>query len=233
MTAERPQPRVSDPGLSDPGLIDRQLVRDLLAGREEAYDRLFREQVPVVFRIVVSWVGHDHDLAEEVVQAALIRAIGKLSTFRGEASLVTWLATFCRRELSRRRRKLHLEPVPFEDSPGLRAALELIDQSVADPELRAQRGELRNLVRATLDRLPTRYADLLEWKYLHGLSVEEIASRVGDGKVAVQSALARARGSFRDAFETVSAACAGRTTNQLVDHLTSTDLTKTPAKGDA
>ena len=56
---------------------------------------------------------------------------------------------------------------------------------------------------AALDRLPARYGDVLEWKYIEGRSVEEISELLGVGQVAAQSVLARARTSFREALETV------------------------------
>jgi len=55
-------------------------------------------------------------------------------------------------------------------------------------------------VAATLDHLPATYGDVLEWKYLHGLSVGEIASRLGIGYKAAESRLSRARAAFREGF---------------------------------
>ena len=56
------------------------------------------------------------------------------------------------------------------------------------------------LVRLTLDYLPDKYGNVLELKYLEGLSVVEIAKRLGMGRLAVQSTLARARKAFRQGF---------------------------------
>ncbi len=60
-----------------------------------------------------------------------------------------------------------------------------------------------------LDRLPTRYGDALEMKYVEGLSVAEIGVELGIGTIAAQSLLARARVAFRDAVESVFGAAAG------------------------
>jgi RNA polymerase sigma-70 factor (ECF subfamily) len=51
--------------------------------------------------------------------------------------------------------------------------------------------------------LPSRYGDVLEWKYVDGKSVEEIGVALGIGHTAAQSLLARARVAFRGALETV------------------------------
>ena len=69
-----------------------------------------------------------------------------------------------------------------------------------DPETGFERQELSRLVQVTLDHLPRRYGDALEWKYLDGLPVEEIASRLGVGYKAAESLLARARQAFREGF---------------------------------
>jgi DNA-directed RNA polymerase specialized sigma24 family protein len=58
-------------------------------------------------------------------------------------------------------------------------------------------------VQLTLDYLPARYGDALEWKYIEELSVGEIADRLGVGYKAAESLLTRARAAFRDAFSSV------------------------------
>jgi RNA polymerase sigma-70 factor, ECF subfamily len=60
-------------------------------------------------------------------------------------------------------------------------------------------------VQAILDRLPARYGDALEWKYVEGLSVMEIAERLGVGAKAAESLLTRARTAFRDAYTSAEA----------------------------
>jgi DNA-directed RNA polymerase specialized sigma24 family protein len=47
---------------------------------------------------------------------------------------------------------------------------------------------------------------VLEWKYIHGLSVDEIAERLDVGYKATESLLTRAREAFRDAFAVVAGA---------------------------
>jgi RNA polymerase sigma-70 factor (ECF subfamily) len=68
---------------------------------------------------------------------------------------------------------------------------------------------LQRIVHAVLDRLPARYGEALELKYIEGRSVEEIGDRLGIGHTAAQSLLARARVAFRDGMEAVFGATAG------------------------
>ncbi len=99
--------------------------------------------------------------------------------------------------------------VLLEDSAEVRAALESIEAPAIDDPLRhANAEEVRRLVHAVLDRLPGRYGEALEWKYVEGHSVEEIGERLGIGQTAAQSLLARARVAFREGLESVFGASA-------------------------
>ena len=177
---------------------DRFLVARLLRGDEEAFTQFFDANFPALYRFALPRVGGDADAAEEVVQLALVRAVRKLAGYRGEAALLTWLTTICRRELAtyfEQRKKVPPMVDLSEDLPEVRAALESIG---AHDTIR--RREVSRIVQVVLDRLPNRYGDALEWKYIDGLSVIEIAERLGLAPKAAESVLTRARVSFRDAF---------------------------------
>lgn len=181
---------------------DRKLVDRLIKGDERAFDGFFASYFPRLYRFALGRVGGDGDLAEEAVQNALCKAIDKLKTYRAEAPLFSWLCTFCRHEIYALTRRSGREQVALrEDDPGVRAALEsLFVAADYDPELAASRSEVGRWVQATLDHLPTLYGNLLEWKYLHGLSVKEIAARIDRGPKATESLLTRSRQAFRDGF---------------------------------
>ena len=106
---------------------DRALVRKMLAGDQRAFDEFFDGHFPGLYRFALTRVNHDENVAEEVAQATICKAITKLGTYRGEAALFTWLCTFCRREISAfyKRSKTTARQVDLiEDTPEVRAALE-------------------------------------------------------------------------------------------------------------
>lgn len=188
-------------------MSDLALVRRLLAGDDTAFEAFFADYFPRLYRFACSRLNAGEDAAEEVVQATLIKAIDKLQTYRGEAALFTWLCTFCRHEISAwsARTGRAAETSLLEDHPETRAALDaLAAMSVTDPETALRRRELSRLVQATLDHLPGRYGDVLEWKYIDGLPVDEIAARLGVGYKAAESLLTRARQAFREGFPALS-----------------------------
>ena len=183
---------------------DRILVKRLLKGDEQAFQEFFDAYFPRLYRFALVRTRHDAEAAEEIVQVTLTQVLRKLGTYRGEAALFTWLCTFCRHEISAfyRRRSRQPQPVDLvEDLPEVRAALEsLMSSGVEDPEIEMQRKEVGRLVRVALDQLQPRYGDALEWKYIEGFSVKEIAGFMDVSPKAAESVLSRARAAFRAVF---------------------------------
>jgi RNA polymerase sigma-70 factor, ECF subfamily len=182
---------------------DVALARQVLAGAEAAFEEFFERYFPRLFRFALPRLGGNEDDTEEIVQRVLIRAMARLGTYRGEAPLFTWLCTLCRREIAvwRERAGKRREVSFFDDRPEMVAVLEGLSTIGADdPEVALRRHELAALVQLTLDHLPSRYGDVLEWKYIQGLSVSEVAERLGLGYKAAESLLTRARAAFREAF---------------------------------
>jgi RNA polymerase sigma-70 factor, ECF subfamily len=187
--------------MGTPFSSDRQLVQALLAGDPAAFEAYFHGYYPRLFRFALRRTGRPA-LAEEFAQDAIAKGLTLLSDYRGEASLLTWLAAICRSEIAmaRRRNPHQGTSQPFlEDLPEIRAALELLARPDLEPQAVAQQQELRLLVQAVLDFLPSGYGDVLEWKYVDGLTVVEMAQRLGRSEKATESMLSRARAAFRQA----------------------------------
>ncbi len=186
---------------------DWDLARRLRAGEERAFEEFFAEYFPRLYRFARVRLGGDEDAAEEVAQTTLIKSLAKVSTYRGEAALFTWVCAICRREIAvwfaRTRNTFHQSLA--DDASEMRAVLDAIAALTGDdPEREYQRRELSRVVQVTLDHLPGRYGEVLAWKYIEGTSVEEIGRRLGLGYKAAESLLTRARQAFREAFALVN-----------------------------
>jgi RNA polymerase sigma-70 factor (ECF subfamily) len=189
-------------------LEDRRLVKRLLAHDREAFNAFFDGYFPRLYRFARTRLGGDPDTTKEIVQVTLTKAIRKLGSYRGEAALFTWLCTICRNEIADHRARVARERqhvVLTEDSPDIRAAVEAIAAPASDePEHNFRRLEATRLIQVALDQLPTHYGDALEWKYVYGFSVEEIAAKLGVGVEAAQSLLARAKRGFQEVYVTLT-----------------------------
>lgn len=182
---------------------ESSLIERMLGGDEAAFETFVDEFYPRLYRFAYPRVERDAETAQDVVQGTFEKAIPKLSTYRGEAALFSWLCAFCRFEIAafyRRRSRSVPELTLAEDSPDAQAALDSLASREGDPEAALQEKELARLVRVILDALPLRYAKALESKYLHSLSVQEIARELDLSEKAAESLLTRARRAFREGF---------------------------------
>lgn len=185
---------------------ERRLVGRMLRGDEDAFEAFFADAFSPLYRFALKRTGGDAEVTEEVVQRTLCAAIDHLASWRGEASLLTWLCAICRREIAGYFRSRGREPARVElteELPEVRAALETLLIGDRDPERETLRREIVDLVHVALDSLPGRYGLALEWKYLEGESMKEIAIRFATTPKAVESLLSRARAAFRDALRTL------------------------------
>jgi len=182
---------------------DLKLARSVVEKDRKAAERFFDAYFGRLYRFVRLRLD-DAQACEDVVQEAMIKALRNLHSYRGEAALFTWLCQICRNEISNYFQKFGRKEEmlrSLDDDPSLRAALESLE--IEDPDAAVDRMTLEKVVQLTLDYLPENYSRALEWKYLEGLSVDEIAGRLGTGVVAAQSMLARARTAFRKGFREV------------------------------
>lgn len=180
---------------------DRQLVARMRSGEQSAFDNFFGAYAQRLAAFVSRRSTLDPTGVEDMVQVTLIKAIRNLESFRGDAALFTWLCTICRHELASERRKSARRPVHESiNVEGLArdVLVEIRAPVECEPPQELEMAAHRNAVARTLNRLPERYARVLEWKYGDGFSVEEIAGMLGLTAIAAQSLLARARKEFRD-----------------------------------
>lgn len=174
------------------------------SGDERAFDEFAERFVPALYRFALRRLDRDRELTRDVVQTTVCNVIQKLDGYRGEAPLFTWLCACCRNEIAlhfrrrgRRPRDVDLEGVELQG--GLPAP------AAAGPQERLLRVEAGELVHVALDRLPPSYARAVEWRYLEGAAVDEIARRLGSTYKAAESLLSRARAAFREVYEELAA----------------------------
>ena len=70
--------------------MDSELIDQALQGSREALEKLILRHQAWIYNIAVRMVFHTHD-AEEVTQEVLVKAITRLSTYKGESQFRTWL----------------------------------------------------------------------------------------------------------------------------------------------
>jgi RNA polymerase sigma-70 factor (ECF subfamily) len=189
---------------------DKAVAKRLLRGDEAAFREVFDSFFPKLYRFALARLNGNDDEARDVVQETFCKAFERLDTYRGEASLYGWMCQICRNAITDRGRTRQRRPehVPLiEDDSTIKSILDtLAAPAIDEPEAQLHRMDLVRLIQASLDHLPGHYGDVLEWKYVDGLSVGEIARRLAVTEKAAESALTRARGAFREAMHAIGGA---------------------------
>ncbi len=180
---------------------DQATTKRMLTGDEGAFNEFYDTYYDRVFRFCRRRVDQE-ETVYDVVQQTMEKALKYLNTYRGEASLYTWLCQICRNELSSWFKRSGNDPslhVSIDDNPSIRAIVE--SAGLEDKRTQDTQSDISELVHVAIDGLPTRYASVLELKYLRGLSVAEISSEIELSYLATESLLARSRRAFKSLLE--------------------------------
>jgi RNA polymerase sigma-70 factor (ECF subfamily) len=128
------------------------------------------------------WLSRDPQLADDVVQEAMLRAFRALDSLRDEALVKTWLLTIVRREHARLYERKRLDTRDIDElSAAEEALLATSDDSDVDDMRRA------------IFELDDEYREPLVLQVLMGLSTAEIAEALSLKQGAVLTRLHRAR----------------------------------------
>jgi RNA polymerase sigma-70 factor, ECF subfamily len=182
---------------------DLRLVERMREGDAEAFETFGERSFRAVYRFALSRLRGDRELAQEIVQTALTKALAKLDTYRGEAALVTWLCACCRNEILMHFRRRRAAPPLVDLDEEQAVAPGFFTSRPSDAETVLLEREGAHLVHMALDLVPQHYAQALEWMYLEDVPVKEIASRMGMEPKAAESLLTRARQAFRSTYASV------------------------------
>lgn len=185
---------------------DRSLVGAFQAGRQSAFEQIFRRHHPWVLRLCRRYLNSPQE-AEEAAQETMLRVFCGLVRFDRTYPLEPWIrriATNLCFDLLRARARLHGGPLPAgalegddRDPHGL---LRAANGAFADPSAAADALERGEEVRQTLARLPQAHRRALELRDLEGRSHEEIGRVLGLSRTQAKALIHRARLAFRRAW---------------------------------
>jgi RNA polymerase sigma factor (sigma-70 family) len=144
-----------------------------------------------LYRVARGVVRNDSE-AEDVVQESYMRAFSKLATFRGDASLATWLTRIVLNEaLGRLRRRRPTAELDAVDKIVPTGGGEIVwfpgAASDMDPERAASRREIAGLLERAIDELPEIFRVVFVMRAVEEMSGEETADafvRQGLKKIA-------------------------------------------------
>jgi RNA polymerase sigma-70 factor (ECF subfamily) len=168
-------------------LDDAMLVRAVQDGDHDAFSELYRRHFGDVRGLCVRRLGNSAE-AEEVAQAAFVRAFERIDQCGGDARFGGWVQVIAHRLCIDTRRAgartmPEREPVDSQERAGGRDG----------PEETLLRHELVDRLNLALAALPARQREVMIARHFDGKGPAEIATLLGMSLGAVDSLLLRAR----------------------------------------
>ena len=156
-------------------------------------EELFRDYGSKIYGLALR-TGLAPKDAEDGVQEVFLKVQRRISTFRGEAALSTWLYQVALNTLRDHRRKVVRQTRALDMSVvSDQAADPTFPTSAPSPEAEASRLERAELVREALDRLPEKFREVLVLRELQGLAYRDIARVLNVKQGTIESRIFRAR----------------------------------------
>lgn len=185
-------------------LDDAALAGLAQTGQREAFRHIMQRCNQRLFRIARGVTGDDAE-AEDVVQEAYARAFEKLHTFRGDASLATWMTRIVLNEaygrLRQRRPTVAVEAIEAAQFEGGRVLPFPSRYGNEDPAAGAARAQIRGLIENAVDALPEDFRVVFVLREIEQCSVEETARTLELKPETVKTRLHRARRLLRTALQ--------------------------------
>jgi len=172
---------------------DAELIREAQKGNHRAFEELVRRYSERAYRAAFR-VVRDAQIAEDVLQEALLKAYRSLRSFESRSSFYTWLYRITvNLALDRQRRDKRGPMLEWNDEIARDVEPRGVVNAPANPEVASQRVQIRALVAEGIQELPDGQREVLLLREVEGLSYEEIAQSMEISKGTVMSRLHYAR----------------------------------------
>jgi RNA polymerase sigma-70 factor, ECF subfamily len=172
---------------------DKQIGSGIAGGDTDCWQPLLSDLIPKLYAMFMQrWPNPS--LTEELVQKTVFDAVrGRHGFDPAKGSPQDWIFGIAYNNVRLELRKRASAPLLDSDTTKY---LEMMDTRPLPDEV-LERKEMRQRVRATLDDLPHRERDVLQARYLEGLPIADIATRMNVTPKAIYSLLYRAGVSFK------------------------------------
>jgi RNA polymerase sigma-70 factor (ECF subfamily) len=182
---------------------EAELVHELQAGSETAFDWLVTHYHAPVYNLILGMLGDTSDAADGT-QEVFLKAFRGIRKFRQGSSLKTWLYRIAIREALNQKRwfKRHLQKnvsIDAEPEEG-QARLEIADLGGTPFEQLASH-EIQDAVQGALQQVPEGFRSAVILRDLEGLSYEEVAEVLECSVGTVKSRILRGRRALKEILE--------------------------------
>ncbi len=174
--------------------VDEPLLLSARKGDPRAFQQLYEQHAPVVFRVAFRLLGNRLD-AEDVTQEVFVTLYRRLGTFDFRSSFQTWCyritVNTCYDKMRKQHRRAAYQAGYVEDGDGVPETVQAGRQP--EPVRQVLLQDLQRYIEQALARLHPNLRTALVLKEIEELSYQEIARIMTCSQGTVASRLARAR----------------------------------------
>ncbi|MBA0083529.1 MAG: sigma-70 family RNA polymerase sigma factor [Acidobacteria bacterium Pan2503] len=182
---------------------EAELVHELQAGSETAFDWLVTHYHAPVYNLILGMLGDASDAADGT-QEVFLKAFRGIRKFRQGSSLKTWLYRIAIREALNQKRwfKRHLQKnVSIDAEPEEGQARFEIADVCGTPFEQLAAHEIQDAVEGALQQVPEAFRSAVILRDLEGLSYEEVAEVLECSVGTVKSRILRGRRALKEILE--------------------------------
>ena len=177
------------------------LARRVANGDRGAFELLMRRYNRRLYRLARASLRDDSE-AKDALQEAYLSAYRAIGSFRGDATLSTWLSRLVLNECGVRQRRSarRRDIIPLISSEASATETENVADVAEGPDHAAARTQMRSILESKVGGLPEALRVVFVLRSVEELSVAETAETLGVTQETVRMRYFRAKGLLREAL---------------------------------
>ncbi len=174
---------------------DHELIARTLAGDSAAYGELYNRYNQRVYHKCLSMVK-DHELAFDLAEEAILKALNSLKNFRGDAAFGTWLYIIVHRHCLEflRKESKHAKVITLLTQHEENTIADSLSEEVEASN------EMESIMMSLIARLPENEKQLFMRKYAKGESIETLQQVFHLSASAVKMRLKRTKEHLQELY---------------------------------
>jgi RNA polymerase sigma-70 factor (ECF subfamily) len=174
-------------------LSDGQVIAEILNGKKHMFELLMRKYNARLYRVAMSIIKNDTE-AEDIMQAAYIKAYEKLDSFEQRSTFGTWITRILINEGLGRQKKQKRFVTMAEDNTRQDTG------AAQNPGHQLVNKELRMALEQAMLQLPEKYRLVFVLREVEDMSIAETVDTLGITEANVKVRLNRAKTMLRDSL---------------------------------
>lgn len=180
---------------------DRHLVKSVLEGNTSSFKHIISNTQALVMQIIFKMIGNQQD-REDLIQEVYLKVFNKLSGFKFNSKLSTWIGTIAYNTSINYLQKNSIQTIDVHDDDydnlvaSIRdGSLNIGENSIALQILQSERGEM---LQKEIGKLSPIYRTIISLYHMEELSYKEISEITQLPEGTLKSYLFRARKKLRE-----------------------------------